>query len=266
MIDARTDAPDIARRKEDPMTRLLFTAFATLLGMALAQPFSSGLEVMQAVDSQPTATTSISTMTMVITSGSGQSLSRQMQAWSVFGDIDKQVVIFTAPADIEDSGLLTIENPDGPDESLLYLPALGRVRRLAAAEQSTGSFFGSDFNYDDLGGPDITEFDYELLETTDTSYLVRGTPQEGIEKSYDYSVSEIDRERLTPLRIEYFKDGELFKVLTILEISEDGGYINPVSLKMENVVAGSFTTIEITDTSYDEPIPDEVFSERFLTR
>ncbi|MDE0098592.1 MAG: outer membrane lipoprotein-sorting protein [Truepera sp.] len=248
------------------MKKPLFTLFTLLVGLALAQPLSTGLEVMQAVDSQPTPATSISTTTMVITSGSGQSLSRQMRVWSVTGEIDKQVVIFTAPADIKGSGLLTIENPDGPDENLLYLPALGRVRRLAAAEQTTGSFFGSDFTYDDLGGTDITEFDYELLETTDTTYLVRGTPREGVVKAFDYSISEIDRERLMPLRVEFFKDGELYKVLTIHEISEEGSYITPVNLQMENVVTGSFTTIEIADTIYDEPIPDEVFSERFLTR
>lgn len=248
------------------MKKPLFTLFTLLVGLALAQPLSTGLEVMQAVDSQPTPATSVSTTTMVITSGSGQSLSRQMRVWSVTREIDKQVVIFTAPADIKGSGLLTIENPDGPDENLLYLPALGRVRRLAAAEQTTGSFFGSDFTYDDLGGTDITEFDYELLETTDTTYLVRGTPREGVVKAFDYSISEIDRERLMPLRVEFFKDGELYKVLTIHEISEEGGYTTPVNLQMENAVTGSFTTIEIADAIYDEPIPDEVFSERFLTR
>ena len=51
------------------------------------------------------------------------------------------------------------EHPDGADERFLYLPALGRVRRIAGEEKQE-SFVGSDLSYEDIGGRDVADYGY----------------------------------------------------------------------------------------------------------
>ncbi len=49
------------------------------------------------------------------------------------------------------------------DERFLYLPSLGRVRRIAGSEAQE-SFVGSDFSYEDIGGRELEDFTYALLD------------------------------------------------------------------------------------------------------
>ena len=48
------------------------------------------------------------------------------------------------------------------DERFLYLPSLGRVRRIAGSEAQE-SFVGSDFTYEDIGGREFDDFTYTCL-------------------------------------------------------------------------------------------------------
>ena len=48
---------------------------------------------------------------------------------------DRLLVRFLGPNDIKGTAFLVWEHPDTEDERFLYLPALGRVRRIAGAEK-----------------------------------------------------------------------------------------------------------------------------------
>lgn len=74
---------------------------------------------------------------------------------------DRVLVRFTYPNDIKGTSFLVWERPSGEDERFLYLPALGRVRRIAGAE-SQESFVGTDFTYEDIGGRELEDYTYHL--------------------------------------------------------------------------------------------------------
>lgn len=251
-----------------PRRALLALFLAILVPFVLAQRYDTGEEVMDAVQAQRTPTITIATMSMTITSGSGQSLSREMRIWTA-DDGDRQVVKFTAPADIAGSAFLSVDAPDGSSESMVYLPALDRVRRIAGG-QKREAFFGSDFSYEDISGlsGDIGEdYVHELLEVRDGPvYVVEATPKEGASPAYERLVYTVPEETLVPSRIEFHRDGDLLKVMTIDETTRIGDYVLPSDFRMETVAAGSFTTIEQRDVTVDEEIPDDVFTERFLRR
>ena len=76
---------------------------------------------------------------------------------------DRLLVRFVSPGDIKGTGLLVWEHPDGEDERFLYLPALGRVRRIAGAEKKE-SFVGSDFSYEDIGGRELADYTYAFAQ------------------------------------------------------------------------------------------------------
>ena len=74
-------------------------------------------------------------------------------------DGDRLLIRFTYPNDIRGTSFLVWEHPKADDERFLYLPSLGRVRRIAGAETQE-SFVGSDFTYEDIGGRELDEYTY----------------------------------------------------------------------------------------------------------
>lgn len=244
--------------------KIIILILITFISLGLAQKYETGLAVMEAFDTKEQPVSTIATTKMLITSGSGQSLSREMQMWS---SGDNQIIKFLAPADIKGSGFLSITNDDGSSETMIYLPALGRVRRISS-DKKDGNFFGSDFSYEDIdfAGNDINDASYEILDFSEGVYTIQALPKEDIDSSYDKRVFYINEEKLSPEKIEYFIDGELAKIMTILETKEIGDYVIFSALKMETIDSGSFTTIEQSGIELDKEIPAEVFSERFLRK
>lgn len=253
------------------MTRaalLLATLLLAAAPAALGQEYATGEEVMDAVDARPAPAAMTSTMTMTITTRSGQSLTRTMQIWTADGG-DREVVKFTAPADIKGSGFLSVTNPDGSSEAMVYLPALGRVRRIAGGQKQE-SFFGSDFSYEDiteLQGGTKDQYDHALVEVRPGPiYVVRSTARAGTGASYDQLVLEIPEDTLLPTKVEFYRGAALLKVMTIERTDEVDGFVLPARLHMETEASGSSTTIEQTEVEVASAIPDEVFTERFLRR
>lgn len=72
---------------------------------------------------------------------------------------DRLLIRFTYPNDIRGTSFLVREHPKADDERFLYLPSLGRVRRIAGTEMQE-SFVGSDFTYEDIGGREFDEYTY----------------------------------------------------------------------------------------------------------
>jgi len=247
------------------MIKKLFTLMLlVLITQGLAQKYQTGLEVMQAVDAKPSPSTTIAKTKMLITSGSGQSLSREMQMWT---NGDNQIIKFLAPADIKGSGFLSLKDEDGSSETMIYLPALGRTRRISSDKKS-GSFFGSDFSYEDIdfAGNDIDDYDYKILDFSDGVYKIEVVAKDGVDSAYDKKIIYINEERLLPEKIEYYVDDELLKIMTIVETEQVGDYTILNKLKMETIDGGSYTTIEQSEIELDKEIPDEVFTERFLRK
>ena len=63
--------------------------------------------------------------------------------------LTKSLVRFSAPADLAGVGFLLVQNATGDDDRWLYLPELGRSRRIAG-DTRAGAFMGTDFSYADL--------------------------------------------------------------------------------------------------------------------
>lgn len=260
-----TAAPTRARRTA--LVAALAFCLSAALATASAQRFQTAQEVTDAMAALETPATSVATMTMTITAASGHSLTREMQLWTA-NEGRSQLIKFLAPADVRGSGFLSVEEA-GTTQNLIYLPALGRTRRVAGGQQQD-AFFGSDFSYEEissLGGDYTDDFDAELLEVRDGPvYVLEATAKAGADSSYDRLVIEVPESTLIPSRVEFHRGGELVKVLTIQGTSEVNGYLLPTEIRMETVAAGSSTTIVQSDYTVDEEIPAEVFTERFLQR
>ncbi|MEJ7728681.1 MAG: outer membrane lipoprotein-sorting protein [Polyangiaceae bacterium] len=75
---------------------------------------------------------------------------------------DWSLIEFQSPTDVKGTALLSHGKVDGDDDQWLYLPALGRVKRIASSNR-TGAFVGSEFAYEDLTGNDPAKHAWRFL-------------------------------------------------------------------------------------------------------
>lgn len=112
---------------------------------------------------------------MTITDAQGRSRVREvvLRAMELQGG-RKTLMLFESPADVRNTGLLSIDHDEGSrrDEQWLYLPSLHRSTRIAASRRS-GSFVGSDFSFADLTAADPDEYELRMVQA---EVAVNGEP------------------------------------------------------------------------------------------
>lgn len=244
---------------------MLALALAALATTGLeAQAGLSGQAVMDKVYGSAKPKTSVLTMTMVI-SKNKQSLSRSLTTWTTGdgarGETEKTVMKFLSPADVKGSGFLNLKKVDGSTESLLWLPALGKVRRLGSGSSDQDqSFFGSDFTNRDINGFVEADFSYEVTGFEGGLYTVAATPKRPL--GYDKLVYQVESSSWKYLKIEYWKGGKLAKSQTV-SYDKVQGYVMPTRIVMTSS-SGSATELRFTEYKLGEDLGDQYFTERFL--
>lgn len=245
-------------------SKVSFQIIFILIAGSLSAQTLTGQQVMDRYYSNPKPATSVLTMSMVITKN-GKSLNRTMTTWEMGnnakGENEKTLIKFFTPADIAGSGFLSVKKADGSTESRLWLPAMGKVRRLSSGPSDQDQpFFGSDFNNRDISGFIESEFTYMLTGSDKDIYTVEATPINSM--SYDKLVYQISAKDFTGRKIEYYNDGNLIKTETMdLEIIQ--GYVMPTNIVMQSE-SGSTTEINISGQKLDQNLGDQIFTERFL--
>lgn len=250
------------------MRKFLLILASVLLTVAGAQKYATADELFDEMEGMSAPETTVATMTMTIYSASGHALTREMQMWMGMGG-DAQLIKFTAPGDIAGSGFLSVTDEGGVQETRIYLPALGRVRRVAGGQEQD-AFFGSDFTYQDitaLNGDIGSDYDTELVEVREVNgdyhYVIRGVAT-GADAHYEAIDMVVSEATMLPLTVEFYVDGEVLKRLTLAETQQSGEYTVPSHIVMENVQRGSRTEITQGEFEFDVDLPSELFSDRFL--
>ena len=77
-------------------------------------------------------------------------------------DGDKSIIFFKKPKDVEGTVMLSHTHVNNDDDQWLYLPALGRVKRISSSNKS-GSFMGSEIAFEDFSGLDYRKYDWNYL-------------------------------------------------------------------------------------------------------
>lgn len=252
-------------RKSRFLASLALAAIGAALGGAsLSAQTMSGPEVMARHFRLGQPKTAVISMTMTITKN-GKALNRSMQTYAAGdnakGETENKLIKFLAPGDIKGSGFLTFKKVDGATESQLWLPAMGKVRRLSSgASDQDQAFFGSDFTNRDISGYSEGDFTYKLLSSDAAAYQVEATPKSAM--SFTRLVYSIDAKSFTSSRIEYWKDAKLIKTQTMTWENIKGYFVLAESSMVST--SGSNTVIKMTDVKLDTPFAADTFTERFL--
>jgi hypothetical protein len=255
----------------------LFLALSLALLWALAMPgfaladTERGRALAQQVYERPDGRDAASRGTMILTEAGREPRVRRLYSYrrdGAGGEV-ANLIRFTAPADIADTGLLTIDRADGSTDQWVYLPALGRDRRIPSSRKG-GRFVGSDLFYEDLQDRKVDEDRHRWLrqETLEgvTTEVLESIPTDPDNSVYGRRLSWIHPKTLIPMRIDFYQPGAEtpFKRLRVYKVERIQGYWTVTDSLMQDLESGHQTRLTADETVYDQALPERLFSNRAL--
>lgn len=230
----------------------------------------TGNSVMQQVMDTQAAKSSAMDLRLTLIDASGTSRERRLQTLTMTeAGLTNTITVFLSPASVRNTRFLTRQRADGTDDQWIYLPAVGRVKRIAASEGG-GSFMGSDFTYSDMASTtyDTDEADHtllrnETLQGRDT-YVIESIPS--VASDYGKTIIWVDTETYLPMRVKFYdkSSSAVIKELITDDFSYTEGRWITRSITMTTKASGHSTRIEILQAKYDIPMNSGYFTTTFL--
>lgn len=241
------------------------------LAAHLAVADEAGAKLAQRTYDRPDGDDVSSAVTMALTEAGRSPRQRSMIVFRLSGAGGEvsTLIRFTGPADIEGTGLLTLDAADGASNQWIYLPAMQRVRRVDSNRKG-GRFVNSDYYYEDLrdrkpkldehrvvGRETIAGVDCDILESV---------PVESTNSVYLRRVSWIDKVSLLPMRVDFFeKEGDKpSKRLVVHKRERIHGYWTIMDSTMADLNEGHETRLTVDRVIYDRGLPQRLFSSKAL--
>ena len=111
-----------------------------------------------------------------------------------------------SPEYLRDMTVLMMEKADRSEDAFIFLPSLGKVRRITTAQKSD-AFFGSDVTYEDLEQQRASDFEFDSIEEglleNERVHQIRARPiRRG---NYDHALFVVAQKDLALLKIQYYK-------------------------------------------------------------
>jgi outer membrane lipoprotein-sorting protein len=208
--------------------------------------------------------------TMILFDKGGGKRTRSLTEYSkkATPDAYKVLVVFNSPPDLKNVGFLIHAHTFSDRDLWAYFPEYKRVRRIATSSQDD-SFFGSDFSYDDFGGPpnlDDYKFSIEREEVIDGKpcYVVEVTPK--IHRKYTKYLAWVAKDLWIHLKIEYYQDKDIYRAGVFQDVRIIDGIPTPFKIDMENKKTNHRTELTIESIKYHTQFSDDLFSQRSLER
>jgi hypothetical protein len=188
---------------------------------------------------------------------------------------DKTSTVFLVPTEVRGTSFLQFAHKDRDAEQWLFLPALGRIRQIAAQSKNE-SFMGTDFSYRDL---ELLTDVFEWTEDEAPARLVGSEQIDGkdaalievVPKKKDVGYQRIrvllDRDGLILRRMEFYGSGDTPKKrLRLDDVRDVSGIPTAYTLEMAQPPSNSKTDVTVVDVKYNQNIPEDLFTTRALER
>lgn len=167
------------------------------------------------------------------------------------------------------------ERQDKEADQWIYLSALGKVKRIVSGndeEPKQGSFFGSEFSYEDMEQPHIDDYRYKILDQIDYRgrpcwvLEITPTPEHARSSNYSRSINWIDKQRHLRLKAQLFdRQGKQVKRLLAHRIEQIDGVWTPRLLNMDNLQSRRMSTMKLQRTAFNVEVGDDFLAQRTLT-
>ncbi len=185
-----------------------------------------------------------------------------------------RLIRFLSPQDIKGTATLMHEHAQSDDDIWVYLPALGKTRRLSAA-QKKDAFMGTDLSYADVLGHRLDDWSYTLIGDTVFEgmpvWVVQATPMsEDVKKNTGYSLRTLwlRKDSYFPV-FQSVNDiaGQALKESRSTQLMPAGkGQWAAYRTEVRNLQTGHSTVLQLDDLKTNSGLATDVFSLQALER
>jgi len=255
---------------------LSFLSFVTV-----ADDNLTARQIMVNVDERDTGKTAHRKLTMVLIDKRGSQRKRHFTLLSKnYDDGDKSLITFSSPADVKGTRFLSydwkgdIKNND----AWIYIPKLRKIKRVPANDR-TGAFLGSDFSFSDMEDPELSHYNYKIIDSTCSvdnidCWLIERVPRPEIKSrvekqtGYQKELLLVSKTHFVVIQKKgWFKNNKIkYYKITQLEIVD--GIATDIRFQMITTKNGQLThkTVIITnDIQYNQGIEDKRFTAAALS-
>jgi len=177
---------------------------------------------------------------------------------------EKRLTEFTAPADMKGMMVLILS----PTQMYVYLPAFGKVRRIASHTTDQG-FMGMAFTQDDFASQSYGGwYTGQLLSESGNDQKLALSPKAGQTTPYGKLEFSIMKDKALPSEIKYFDaSGKHIKTETRSDYKCESGVCTPMTLKMvDHSKGGHWTKFTTKEWKVNTDLSDDLFSKRNLEK
>ncbi len=246
---------------------LLFCLSCLLPIPAQAQP--SGPDLARLVHDRYVGDDAVSRQVMELIPARGQKRVRELTIHGADRDgVRKTLIRFTAPANINGTGFLSIEDDQGNTEQFLYLPALNRTRRIVAGQKGR-SFVNTDFTYEDMERRPVEDSEHAVTGEESLGgmacWILESRPKPGTDSQYSMVRAWVAQDMRLALRVDFFAEGkEPVKRYSVQQLENIQDIWTETKVVMEDLHSGHQTVLETAEIQYNTGIPDSAFTQQAL--
>lgn len=187
---------------------------------------------------------------------------RARQAWKTSeSGLNRFALVMKSPMEVRGSAMLVEERRQASNVQWVWLPAVGRVRKIVPIGRFEG-LFGTDFTYSDLGFLSLHGRTFGDVERAQVGGVDAYVVQEKVDDEpwyYSRVETAVDRDKLWPIqRLFYDEAGDLWKRQVFERIEVIDGAPTLYAVRMENVPEGGSSSIVYEDVEYRD-VPDVIF-------
>ena len=252
------------------MKKLLTFCFVLLCSGAVLFAEETAESIMKGAPSQITIET-IGTRAKMEIQRNGTTMAELLvDQYSVQKENDHRTFLeIKSPANVKGTRFLMIAK-GGITDQRIYLPSLGKVRRITGESEGTESFLGTDFSYNDMSylQRDGSLDTYKILREEEYGgtlcYVIEGVPKD-TKSEYSKTNVWVEKDSRHTVKIAFYdRKNVLIKTMEMSNYEATQGVDTPRVTKMTTHATNTSTTINIIKMQYNMNIPDKIFTPRYL--
>ncbi len=255
-----------------------FALGVLLLTANLVADDAKARAIMKKVDARDDGKTLEQNIFIVLIGKNCKKRTRDIKSYTKdFGADEYRLLFFKSPADVKNTAFLTYDynKASKDDDQWLYLPALGKVKRIPSTDKSS-SFMGSDFSYFDMTDRNLEEYDFKLLKETkvhgQAAWVIQSTPRSRKtikESGYTQTIVIVRKDNYMVVRaINYMKNGKK-KYLDLRRIHKQKGIWVADEMTMTTKKGKRMThktVLKFKNIKVNKPLNDALFTTRRLSK
>ncbi|HBE03104.1 MAG: hypothetical protein A2096_09180 [Spirochaetes bacterium GWF1_41_5] len=251
------------------LRRVFFTAVPLLLALLWCDP--KGDEIMKKHFALKKSEDALSTASMILIDKTGARKTRKIISYSQeTGEGKNTFIEFLEPADVKGTRFLTIAHKNIDDEQRLYLPALKKVRKIAASGKD-GKFMGTDLYFYDMEDRNFEDQNYTYIKDgtfeQKPCFIVEAVSKDP-NAPYGKSLEWVSRDDYFIYKIEAYdkKSLSLVKTIVFLEIKNINGVLIAHKTAVDNHKDIHKTLISLDEVRINSGISEKIFTVQNLEK